>query len=260
MREVRSLAIVITDPRQTISTWKKRFSAVLGVVRGTSVLRRLLFQLAHAGVQRTMVLARGTMGDIASDFGDELDGMELCLRALPKPNAGRLVDAATTKETAHVHGEVLVFTDNVVIDFELIERLLRSPDRNIALVSKSHGRRSLRILADKALRLTAILPGRPPSQKYASADSSLVGVYKFDPAFLRTIARTRRHRTHDDLEFFEAALGIQSHQLHVMYAEPNRAMTVSDAVDLRAANFAFSSSSDQLATAERTHGISGAAR
>ncbi|WP_244514786.1 hypothetical protein [Ensifer sp. LCM 4579] len=79
------------------------------------------------------------MGDISSDFGDELNGMELCLRALPRPNAGRLVDAATTKEIAHVGGDVLVFTENVVIDFELIARLLRSQDRNIAVVSKTQG-------------------------------------------------------------------------------------------------------------------------
>lgn len=41
MREVPSLAIIITDPRHTISTWRKRFSAPLGVVGGTSVLRRV---------------------------------------------------------------------------------------------------------------------------------------------------------------------------------------------------------------------------
>ncbi|MBB4189806.1 hypothetical protein GGE07_006510 [Sinorhizobium terangae] len=71
------------------------------------------------------------MGDIASNFGDELDGMEHCLRALASPNAGRLVEAETTKEIAHASGDVLVFAENVVIDFELIDRLLRSPDRNL---------------------------------------------------------------------------------------------------------------------------------
>ncbi|MDK1492909.1 hypothetical protein QN219_23080 [Sinorhizobium sp. 7-81] len=254
MHKVRTLAIVIIDPRQTISTWKKRFSAALGMVGGTSVLRRLLSQLARAGVQKTIVLARGTMGDIAGDFGDEVDGMELCLRALPRPNAGRLIDAVTIDEIAHVGGEVLVFTDNVVMDFELIERLLRSPDRNIAAVSKSHGRRSLRILADNVLRLTAILPNRSLRQKNASADSNLVGVYKFNSALVRAIDRNRRHRTHDDLEFFETALGIPAHQMHVMYAEPHRAVPVNDAVELETANFAFSSSSDQLATVEHLHG------
>ncbi|PDT43726.1 hypothetical protein CO661_33510 [Sinorhizobium fredii] len=245
MREVQSLAIVITDPRQTISTWKKRFSAALGIVGGTSVLRRLLSQLAHAGVPRTMVLARGTTGDIARNFGDKLDGMELCLRALPKPNAGRLVDAATIAEVAYVGGDVLVFTENVVIDFELIDRLLRSQDRNIAVVSKSQGRPSLRVLADDALRLTAILPELPPSQKFASADPNLMGVYKFDSAFVRAIARNRRHRTHDDLEFFETALGIHANPIHIMCAEPHRVKMVNDAVDLAAANFALSRS-DQL--------------
>ncbi|MDX2387957.1 hypothetical protein GHK29_18530 [Sinorhizobium medicae] len=254
MLAVQSLAIVITDPQKTISTREKCFSAALGVVDGTSVLRRLLSQLARAGVQRAMVLARGTFGDIASGLGSELDGMELCLRALPTPNAGHLVDAATIKEIAHVDQDVLAFTENVVIEFELIERLLRLQDRNIAVVSKTHGRRSLRILADHALRLTAILPDRPACQDHACADSNLLGVYKFDPAFIRAIARNSRHRMHDDLEFFETALGFQSHQIHVMYAEPYRAMTVSDAIDLATANFAFKPSSDQAATIERTHG------
>lgn len=243
MREVQSLAIVITDPRQTISTWKKRGSSALSVVGDTSILRRLLSQLAHAGVQRTIVLAQGTIGDIAGNFGDELDRMEFYLRALPRPSAGRLVDAATTKEVDCVGGDVLVFTENVVIDFELLDRLLRSQNRNIAVVSKSHGRRSLRVLAGNSLRLTAILPDCSPSQKNASADSNLIGVYKFDPAFVRAIARNRRNRTHDDLEFFETALSIQSHQIHVMYAEPHRAMAVIDAADLEAANFAFRSPS-----------------
>ncbi|WP_051440637.1 hypothetical protein [Ensifer aridi] len=240
MREVQSLGIVITDPRQMISTRQRRFSAALGVLGGTSVLRRLLSQLAHAGVQRTMVLARETLGEIAGDLGGELDGMELCLRALPRPNAGRLVDAATTKEIAHVDGDVLVFTENLVIDFDVIERLLRSQDRNIAVVSNTQARRSLRVLSDDALRLTAILPDRPPSQIHASADSYLVGIYKFAPAFVRAIARARRHRTHDDLEFFEAALGVHGHPIHIMCAEPQRVRMVNDAVDLAVANFAFS--------------------
>ncbi|WP_050577661.1 hypothetical protein [Sinorhizobium arboris] len=254
MREVQRLAIVVTDPRQRISTLTRHFSAALGVVGGTSVLRRLLSQLAHAGVQRTIVVARGTLGDIAIDFGDELDGMELCLRALPSPNAGRLVDAATTREIADMKGEFLLFTENVVIDFELVARLLRSQDRNIAVVSKTQGRRSLRVLANDSLRLTAILPDRPPSQNHASADSNLVGVYKFDPAFVRTIARNRRHRTHDDLEFFETALSIHAHSIHIMCAEPQRVRMVNDAVDLAAANFAFRTSSDQPLRLNAPHG------
>jgi len=72
-----------------------------------------------------------------------------------------------------------------------------------------------------------------------------VGVYKFDPAFVRAITRNRRHRTHDDLEFFETALSIHAHPLHIMCAEPQRVSVVNDAVDLAAANFAFRSSSDQ---------------
>ncbi|WEX79308.1 hypothetical protein PYH37_006171 (plasmid) [Sinorhizobium numidicum] len=254
MLAVQSLAIVITDPQKTISTGEKCFPAALGVVDGTSVLRRLLSQLARAGVQRAMVLAQGTLGDIASDLGGELDGMELCLRALPTPNAGRLVDAATIKEIAHVDRDVLVFTENVVIEFELIERLLRLQDRNIAVVSKTHGRRSLRILADDALRLTAILPDRALGQDDASADSNLLGVYKFDPAFVRAIARNSRHRTHDDLEFFETALGIHAHPIHIMCAEPHQVKMVNDAVDLAAANFAFRSSSHEVSTVERTLG------
>lgn len=170
--------------------------------------------------------------------------MELCLRALPRPNAGRLVDAATANEIAHVDGDVLVFTENLVIDFDVIERLLRSQDRNIAVVSKTQGGRSLRVLADDALRLTAVLPDRPSSQHHASADWNLMGVYKFDPAFVRAIARNRRYRAHDDLEFFETALGIHAHPMHLMCAEPQRVRTVNDAVDLAAANYAFRSSSD----------------
>ncbi|WP_234782006.1 hypothetical protein [Sinorhizobium saheli] len=239
MREVQSLGIVITDPRQMISTCKRRFSAALGVVGGTSVLRRLLSQLADAGVHRTIVVVRGALDDIAMDCGDEPDGMELCWRALPRPNAGRLVDAATTMEIAHVDGELLLFTENVVIDFELIARLLRSQDRNIVVVSKTQGRRSLRVLANDSLRLTAILPDRPPSQNHASADSNLVGVYKFDAAFVRAIARNRRHRTHDDLEFFETALSMHAQPIQIMCAEPQRVRMVNDAVDLAAANFAF---------------------
>ncbi|MCA1371883.1 hypothetical protein I6F15_32240 [Bradyrhizobium sp. BRP14] len=252
MREVQRLGLVITDPRQMISTCKRRFTAALGVVGGTSVLRRLLSQLAHAEVQRTIVLARETLGEIAGDLGGELDGMELCLRALPRPNPGRLVDAATTREISDVDGEFLLFTENVVVDFDLIARLLRSPYRNIAVVSKTQGRRSLRVLANDALHLTAILPDRPPSQDHGSADLNLVGVYKFDPAFLRAVGRNRRHRTHDDLEFFEAALSIHAHPIHIMSAEPERVRMVNDAVDLAAANFAFRSSSDQPPTAERT--------
>lgn len=254
MHEVQSLGIVITDPRQTISTGKKRLSAALGMVGGTSVLRRLLTQLAHAGVQRTMVLVRGTLGDIATDLGGELDGMELFIRDLPRPSTGRLVDAAMTKEIAHVDGDVLVFTENLVIEFELIPRLLRSQERNIAVVSKTHGGPSLRILADDALRLTAILPDRPPTQENASTDLNLVGVYKFDPAFVRAVARNRRHRTHDDLEFFEAALGIHGHPIRIICAELQRVRIVNDAADLAAANFEFRSNSDQFPTAEQTHG------
>jgi len=256
MRGVPSLAIVITDPRQRNSTLNRRVSAALGVVGGMSIQRRLLSQLAHAGVPRTIVVVRGALGDIAIDFGDEPDGMELCWCALPRPNAGRLVDAATTMEIAHVDGELLLFTENVVIDFELIARLLRSQDRNIAVVSKTQGRRSLRVLANDALRLTAILPDRPPSQNHASEDSNLVGVYKFDSAFVRAIARNRRHRTHDDLEFFETALSIHAHPIQIMYAEPQRVRVVNDAADLTAANFAFRSSPNQLPTAERTRGHS----
>ncbi|RWK45039.1 MAG: aminotransferase class I/II-fold pyridoxal phosphate-dependent enzyme [Mesorhizobium sp.] len=254
MGMVQSLAIVVTDPRQMISTWNDRFSVALGFVSGTSVLRRLLSQLALAGVQKTIVLALKSMGDVGSDFGGDLNGMELCFRVLPTPNAGRLVDAATAEEIADADGDVLVFTENLVIDFSLIERLLRSSDHNAVVVDKSHAKRSLRILADKEMRVKATLPKCSVTQKNASEDLAPVGLYKFEPALLRSIARNRQHRLNDDLEFFEVALGIHARQIHVMHAEPQRVMTVNDAVDLEAANFAFSSDTDQFATVERLHG------
>ncbi|MFA1622000.1 hypothetical protein ACDY96_04000 [Rhizobium mongolense] len=183
------MAIVITEPRQMISTWKKRFSAALGLVHGTSVLGRLLSQLAHAGVKKTVILALESMGDVAREFGDDLNGMELCIRVLPTPNAGRLIDTATAEEIAEFNGNILVFTQNLVLDFSLIERLLQSSNRNIAVVGRSHGRGSLRILANKALRLTATLPEDSVSRKSASADLSPVGVYRFEnlPFFAQSL-------------------------------------------------------------------------
>lgn len=125
------------------------------------------------------------------------------------PSDGRIIAAIGRDREKIMKGEFLLFTENVVIDFELVARLLRSQDRNIAVVSKTQGRRSLRVLANDSLRLTAILPDRPPSQNHASADSNLVGVYKFDPAFVRTIARNRRHRTHGILVVCDEVLNLR---------------------------------------------------
>lgn len=241
MLEVRSSAIVATDLRLVISTCQQRFSAPLAMVGGTSVLRRLLSQWVRAGVQRMIIMALEWMGDIASDLGGELHGMDLCLRALPTPNGGRLIDAVTATEIAEVDRDVLAFTEDIVedtvVDFSLIERLLRSSNRNTAVTANSRGRASLRIAAYKALRLSEILPEDSVRLKEASADLVLVGVNKFEPALLRVIVRNRPRRAHNDLELFEVASGIQAHQ--IMRAEPQCVLAVTNAANLKAADSGF---------------------
>lgn len=143
--------------------------------------------------------------------------MELCLRALPTPNAGRLIDAVTVDEISEVCGDVFVFTENLNIDFSLIERLVRSSDSNLVVVGRADSQRSLRLLINKALRLTAILPQGSVRGRNV-CDLSPVGVYKFRSELLRRIARNRRHRSNDDTEFFETALGRQAFKMYVMHS------------------------------------------
>ncbi|ULJ74300.1 hypothetical protein [Rhizobium gallicum] len=227
---MQKCAIVITSPRQIILTSKERFSARAVMVGGTSVLQHLLSQLARVGVQKTIILGLRGMGEVGHRLCHEHYGMELCLRPLHTPYPGCLIDVATAEEIADVDGVVLVFTEDMVIDFTMLKRLVQSSYRNIVVVGHSLGRRSLRVLTGKAQRLTAIIPEGSDSQKSASANLSLVGVYKFDAALVRRIARRRPRRSHDDLEFFEAAFGIHTHPIHVMCAEPDE-MTMNHDID-----------------------------
>lgn len=232
---------------------EKSIPAAQGQLQAHSILGRILSQLAYAGVQKTVVVALGSTADIADDFGDDLNGMELCIRAVRRPVMGRLIESATAKEIAEVDGNVLIITENLVFDFSLIERLLKSKDRNIAVVRPGAGAKALRILADTGLRLTAVLP-ETTSRKINKTALGTVGIYSFEAALLRSIGRSGRQRTHDDYEFFETAIRLHGHPIHVMYAEPNRVMRVSDAADLVAAEFAFSSYKEQFETVERLHG------
>ncbi|SEI21497.1 hypothetical protein SAMN05216228_10786 [Rhizobium tibeticum] len=213
---IQSLAIIVTDAREIIADQKGRCQAALGLPAGTSALSDLLSQLAQAGVQKTVILTLHGVGDLGLGLRNGLNGMELCLRALPTPNAGRLIDAVTVDEIGEVCGDVLVFTGNLNIDFSLIERLVQSSDSNLVVVGRADSQRSLRLLTNKSLRLTAILPQDAVSGRNVS-DLSPVGVYKFGPKFLRSIARNRRRRSNDDLEFFEAALGRQAYEMHVIH-------------------------------------------
>ncbi|OWK25406.1 hypothetical protein AJ87_10540 [Rhizobium yanglingense] len=214
---IQSLAIIVTDAREIIADHKGRCQAALGLPAGTSALSHLLSQLAQAGVEKTVILTLHGVGDLGLGLRNGLNGMELCLRALPTPSAGRLIDAVTVDEIREVCGDVFVFTENLNIDFALIERLVQSSDSNVVVVGRAHGQRSLRLLMNKTLRLTAILPQGSVSGRNVSADLSPVGVYKFGPKFLRSIARNRRRWSNDDLEFFEAALGRQAYEMHVMH-------------------------------------------
>lgn len=218
---LQSLAIIVTDAREIVTDQRGRCQAALGLLAGTSALSLLLSQLAQAGVQKTVILTLHGVGD--HDFGlrNGLNGMELCLRALPAPNAGRLINAVTVDEISEVRGDVFIFTENLNIHFSLIERLVQSSDSNLVVVGQAHSQRSLRLLLNKALRLTAILPQEVVSGRNGSADLSPVGVYKFGPKFPRSIARNRRRRSNDDLEFFEAALGVKRMKCTSYMMEPS---------------------------------------
>ncbi|WFU06690.1 hypothetical protein QA648_33345 (plasmid) [Rhizobium sp. CB3171] len=227
-------AIVIPGPRHIKLTAKERFSARAVMVGGTSVLQGLLSQLARVGVQKTIILGLGGMGEVDHRFCHELYGMELRVRPLRTPYPGRLIDVATAEEVADVNGVVLIFTEDMAISFTMLERLVRSSYRNIVVASQSPGKRSLRVLTGKAQRLTAIIPEGSDSHESASADLSLVGVYKFDAALVRRIALRRQRRSHDDPEFFEAAFGFHGHPIYVMCADPSE-MTVNN--DIHTARF-----------------------
>jgi len=216
--EVQRLAIVVTDPRRMIIASTGRCSAASRLSDGTSVLSRLLSQLARAGVEKTVILSPNSAGDLDRNFANDLNGMVLSLRVLT-PNAGRLIDAVTVEEIDEVCGDVLVFTEDINIDFSLIDRLVQSPGGNLVVAGKTHVQGSLRLLTNTALRLTATLPTGPAYGKNVSADFSPLGVYKFESTFLRSIARNRRHWSNDDLEFFEAALGLQTYEMHVIHGE-----------------------------------------
>ncbi|MEX2746243.1 hypothetical protein AB3480_34520 [Rhizobium mongolense] len=214
---LQSLAIIVTDAREIITDQRGCYQSALALPAGTSVLSHLLSQLAQAGVQKTVILSLYGVGDLGLDLRNSLYGMELCLRALPTPNAGRLVDAVAVDEISEVCGDVFVFTENLNIDFSLIERLVQSSESNLVVVGRAHSQRSLHLLMNKTLRLTAILPQGSVSGRNVSVDLSPVGVYKFAPKLLRSIARNRRRRSNDDLEFFETALGRQAYEIHVMH-------------------------------------------
>ncbi|WP_143147627.1 hypothetical protein [Rhizobium tibeticum] len=138
-------------------------------------------------MKKTVILALENTGKIPTELGGDFDGMEVSLRDLPAGNAGRLIHAVTVEEIGDVSSDVLVFTENVVVEFSFIERLLQLPDSNIVVVRKARGRESLRVLTDEALRVTAILGSI--DSKGASADLSPIGLYKFEPSFLRAIAK-----------------------------------------------------------------------
>ncbi|MEX2697535.1 hypothetical protein [Rhizobium mongolense] len=214
---LQRLAIIVTDAREIITTQQSRRQAALGLPAGTSVLSHLLSQLAQVGVQKTVILTRHGVGNLDLGSRNGLNGMELCLRVLPTPNAGRLIHALTVDEISEVCGDVFVFTENLNIDPSLIERLAQSSKSNLVVVGSVHSHRSLRLLMSKTLRFTAILPQGSVGGRNVSADLGPVGVYKFEPKFLRSIARNRRGRSNDDLEFFEAALGRQAYEMHVMH-------------------------------------------
>ncbi|TVZ75132.1 hypothetical protein BCL32_0559 [Rhizobium mongolense USDA 1844] len=214
---LQSLAIIVTDAREIVTDQRGRCQEALALPAGTSALSLLLSQLAQAGVQKTVILTLHGVGDLGLGLRNGLNGMELCLRALPTPNAGRLIDAVSVDEISEVRGDVFIFTENLNIDFSLIERLVRSSDRNLVVVGKAHSHRSFRLLKNKALRLTAILPQSSVSGRNVSADLSPIGVYKFSSELLRSVARSRRRRCNDDLEFFEAALGRQAYEMHVVH-------------------------------------------
>ncbi|WP_461513341.1 winged helix-turn-helix domain-containing protein [Rhizobium mongolense] len=167
-------------------------------------------------MEKTVILALKSVGDLSCNFGDDLYQMELSLRVLPTPNEGRLIDAVTVEEIDEVRGDVLVFTEILSVDFSLIDLLVHSFYGNLVVAGKAHSQGSLRILTNKS-RLTATLPRRPANGQNFSAELSPVGVYKFTPTFLRSIARNRPHRSNDDLEFFEVALGLQAHKIHVIH-------------------------------------------
>ncbi|WP_264396704.1 winged helix-turn-helix domain-containing protein [Rhizobium acaciae] len=166
-----------------------------------------------------MILALKSAGDLACNLGSNLDGMELSLRVLHSPNAGRLIDAASVKEVDQVCGNVLVFTEDLDIDFSLIDRLVHSCDGNLVVAGNEHSRGSLRLLTNKALRLTATLPNCPVDGENVAADFSPLGIYRFETTFLRSVARNRPHRSNDDVEFFEAALGLQTHKIYLIHGE-----------------------------------------
>ncbi|WP_208246250.1 hypothetical protein WGT02_33005 (plasmid) [Rhizobium sp. T1470] len=214
---LQSLAIIVTDACETKTAQQDRCQSALGLLAGTSMLIHLLAQLAQAGVQKSVILALHAVGDLGLRLRSVPNGMDLCLRALPTPNAGRLIDAVTVDEISEVCGEVLIFTENLNIDVSLIKRLIQASGRNLIVVGKSHSQRSLRLLANNALRVTAILPRSSVSSRDVTADLIPIGVYKFSSELLRSIARSRRRRRNDDLEFFEAALGRQAYEMHVMH-------------------------------------------
>ncbi|WP_244563612.1 winged helix-turn-helix domain-containing protein [Ensifer aridi] len=212
------MAIVVTNPRQMTTASKPHCSATLRSSGGTSALGRLLSQFARAGVEKTVILALKSAGDLARNFGNNLYGMELSLRVLPTPNQGRLIDALSVKEIDEVCGDVFLFTKNLSIDSSVIDQLVQSGG-NLVVAGKADSPGSLRILTNKSRRFTATFPGCPRNERHASADLSPFGIYKFEATFLRSVARNRPHRSNDDLEFFEAALGLQRHGMHVIHGE-----------------------------------------
>lgn len=53
---LQSLAIIVTDAREIVTDQRGRCQAALGLPACTSVLSRLLSQLARAGMQKTVIL------------------------------------------------------------------------------------------------------------------------------------------------------------------------------------------------------------
>lgn len=207
---MQRLAIIVTKPPDAtnVSSSESRLPFA-------ETVYHLLSQLAHARVDKTVILALESAAGVERNFCRMLYDMQLSLRVVAAPNDGRLIDAVTVEEIDEVNRDVLVITDNLNIEFSLIYRLVQSCEGNLILAGKAHQHGSFRIATNRSLRLTATVPNCCEDENFS--DLSPLGLYKFEPAFLRSIARRRPHRSNDDLEFFEAALGLPTHEMHIVH-------------------------------------------
>ncbi|MBI2552382.1 phosphocholine cytidylyltransferase family protein [Candidatus Uhrbacteria bacterium] len=159
-------------------------------VDGKTLLERSFLALKQAGMSEVVIAAGYLHEMIQTRFGDNFQGMPLrYILNAEYAVTGSMYSFSKTKEAVK-NSAVLLLESDLLYDQQLIDIALRSPHRNVMLVSPLSGSGDeVYVCADKRNQLRALGKQLSDDQK-RQACGEMVGISRFSANFLEHLFKT----------------------------------------------------------------------